>query len=152
MTDNLITCPKCKEALACYKTPINEFHSGYSCLSCGFNTSDLIREGEYDIESYEAEMPELYKDIKHVDEEGRVWYPNVINIDGLGTVFANGTSKDDWQWSGIKSVVLTEEEKESPRFKGKTHKSDSKTLENFGQEGYFEACDYIGLFDIKENE
>ena len=130
MTDNLITCPKCKEALACYKTPINEFHSAYSCLGCGFNTSDLIREGEFDFESYEEELPELYKDIKYKDEEGRVWYPNVVNIDGVGTVFANGPSKDDWQWSGIKS--------------------DSKTLESFGQGGYFEACDYIGLFDINE--
>jgi hypothetical protein len=150
MTDNLITCPKCKEPLACYKTPINEFHNAYSCLGCGFNTSDLMVEGEYDVEAYEEELPELYKDIKYKDEENRVWYPNVVNIDGLGTVFANGASKDDWQWSGIKSVLLTEEEKEQPKFKGKTHKSDSKTLENFGQRGYFEACDYIGLFDVND--
>jgi len=148
MTDNLITCPKCKESLACYKTPVNEFHNSYSCLGCGYNSSDLIREGEYDIESYEAEMPELFKDIKYVDEEGRIWYPNVVNVEGAGTVFANGTSKEDWQWSAIKSVPLTDEEKETTRFKGKTHKSDPKTLENFGPGGYFEACDYIGLFDI----
>ena len=150
MTDNLTTCPKCKEALACYEIPINEFHKSYSCLGCGFNTTDLIREGEFDFESYEQEMPELYKDIKHKDEQGRIWYPNVVNIDGVGTVFANGTSKEDWQRSAIKSVPLTEEEKQNPRFKGKKYKSDSKTLENFGQGGYFEACDYIGLFDLND--
>jgi len=44
--------------------------------------------------------------------------------------------------------TLSEEEKENTRFKGKMYKSDSKTLENFGQDGYFDACDYIGLFDI----
>ncbi len=34
--------------------------------------------------------------------------------------------------------------------KGKTYKSDSKTLQSFGKD-YFEACDYIGFFDIEVN-
>jgi len=75
---------------------------------------------------------------------------NVINIEGKGTVFANGTSKEDWQWSAIKSVLLTEEEKENPKFKGKLFKSDSKTLQNFGND-YFAACDYISFFDVQLN-
>ena len=105
-----------------------------------------MREGEFNFEDYEQELPELYKDIKHTDEDGKIWYPNVINVDGKGTVFANGTSKDEWEWSGILSVSLTEEEKESQRFKGKKYKSDSKTLKSFGKD-YFGACDYLGLFD-----
>ncbi len=148
MTDNLITCPKCKAPESCYTQDINGFHKAYVCLSCGFQTNDLMVEGEFNFEEYEETMPELYKDIKQTDEQGRVWYPNIINIEGKGTVFANGPSKDKWEWSGILSVPLTEEEKESPKFKGKTHKSDSKTLKNFGKD-YFEACDYIGLFEVK---
>ena len=148
MTDNLITCPKCKAPESCYTQPVNEFHKAYVCLSCGFQTNDLMREGEFNFEEYEEQLPELYKDIKTVDEEGRVWYPNIINIESVGTVFANGSSKDVWEWSGILNVELTEEEKASPRFKGKKYKSDSKSLKNFGKD-YFSACDYIGLFDIK---
>lgn len=148
MTDNLITCPKCKAPESCYTQPVNEFHKSYLCLSCGFQTNDLMREGEFNFEEYEQELPELYKDIKTVDEEGRVWYPNIINIESVGTVFANGGSKNEWEWSGILNVELTEEEKESPRFKGKKYKSDSKSLKNFGKD-YFAACDYIGLFDVK---
>lgn len=151
MTDNLITCPKCKVQESCYVIPINEFHNSYVCFNCGFQTSDLMREGEFDFEEYEKELPELYKDIKYVDEQGRVWYPHIINIEGKGTVFANGASKDEWQWSAIKSIALTEEEKQEPKFKGKTHKSDSKTLENFGAD-YFSACDYIDFFSIPENK
>ena len=150
MTDNLITCPKCGVIESCYTVQLNEFHNSYVCFNCGFQTNDLMREGEFNFEEYENEMPELYKDIKYIDETGRVWYPYIINIEGKGTVFANGSSKEDWQWSAIKSVLLTEEEKESPRFKGKTHKSDSSTLQNFGKD-YFEACDYIGFFDIQVN-
>jgi hypothetical protein len=101
---------------------------------------------DFDFEAYEEQLPELYKDIKYTDEENRVWYPQVINIEDKGTVFANGSSKESWEWSAIKSVTLSEEEKESPKFKGKTHKSDSSTLKNFGTD-YFDACDYIGLFD-----
>jgi hypothetical protein len=148
MTDNLITCPKCKAPESCYTQPVNEFHKAYVCLSCGFQTNDLMRENEFNFEEYENELPELYRDIKQTDEDGRVWYPNVINIEGKGTVFANGPSKDEWEWSSIKSVKLTKEEKELPKFKGKKYKSDSKTLKSFGKD-YFEACDYIGFFDIK---
>ena len=148
MTDNLITCPKCKAPESCYTQPVNEFHKAYVCLNCGFQTNDLMREGEFNFEEYEQQLPELYKDIKTVDEEGRVWYPNIINIESVGTVFANGASKDEWEWSGILNIELTEEEKKSPRFKGKKYKSDSKSLNNFGKD-YFAACEYIGLFDIK---
>jgi hypothetical protein len=148
MIDNLITCPKCKAPESCYTTPVNEFHKAFACLSCGFQTNDLMREGEFNFEEYEKNLPELYKDIKTVDEEGRVWYPNIINIESVGTVFANGASKDEWEWCGILNVELIQEEKESPRFKGKNYKSDSKSLKNFGRD-YFAACDYVGLFDIK---
>jgi len=147
MIDKLITCDKCKAEVSCYATPINEFHNSYTCLNCGFHTNDLMVEGEFNFEEYEVELPELYKDIKYKDEKNRVWYPQVINVEGRGTVFINGTSKDDWKWSGIKSVPLTQEEKQSGRFKDKEYKSDSKTLENFG-DNYYDACDYVGFFDI----
>lgn len=147
MIDNLETCPKCKALESCYSTEINEVAKQYVCLSCGFTASDLFLDGEYDANEYEKEMPELFKDIKYVDEDERVWYPHVINIEGKGTVFPNGSSKYNWHWAAIKSVPLTEEEKESPRFKGKQYKSDPKTMQKF-DEDYFAACDYIGFFDI----
>jgi hypothetical protein len=34
------------------------------------------------------------------------------------------------------------------KFKGKTHKSDSASLKGF-ENDFFEACDYIGLFEVK---
>ena len=67
----------------------------------------------------------------------------VINIQDKGTVFVNGTSKDNWGWAGIKVVETTDEEKE--KFKGATHKSDPKTLMMFSKEQFDEACHYIGL-------
>ena len=112
MIDNLTICPKCKVQDSCYIVPINEFHNSYTCFNCGFQTNDLMREGEFNFEEFENEMPEYDFPVHKAYN------------------------------------ALSEEEKETTRFKGKTYKSDSKTLENFGQDGYFDACDYIGLFDI----
>jgi hypothetical protein len=105
-----------------------------------------MREGEFNFEEFESSLPELYKDLKSLDSEGRVWYPQAINITEKGTVFANGKSKDQWQWSAIQTIQLTEEEKLNPRFKNQVYKSDSKSLQNFGSD-FIEACDYIGFFN-----
>jgi hypothetical protein len=148
MIDKLIDCPNCGEKAACYQTPVNEFNNAYACFGCGYTTNDLMKEGsEFDFESFESSLPELYKDIKSVDSENRVWYPQAINIPDKGTVFANGKTKDTWQWSAIKSVKLNKEDKKNPKFKGQTHKSDSKSLKDF-EKDFIEACDYIGFFNL----
>ena len=140
--DALIDCPLCNEPSACYKLPINETMYSYVCLGCGFTTSDLLKKGEYDVETYEDQLPELYKEIKKVDSEGRVWYPNIVNIQDKGLVFISGATKDDWEWSAIKNVLLTEEELELPKFKGQKYKSDPKTLTDFGND-YLSALEFI---------
>lgn len=143
--DVITTCPKCK-CDGCYKLPINEAAYSYYCFGCGFQTNDLMKEGEFDFVAYEETLPELYKDIKYTDEDSRVWYPIAINISTKGTVFVHGTTKDDWQWAAIKVVELTEEERKEPKYKGASHKSDAKSLKHFGTD-FIEACDYIGVFE-----
>lgn len=145
MQDQLTICPKCG-CDGCYVTPINETKNNYFCWGCGFQTNDLMKEGEFDFEAYEETLPELYKDIRDIDEEGRVWYPISINIPDSGTVFLNGKSVNEVHWSAIKVIPLTEEEKQEPKYKGQTHKSDAKSLQHFGDD-FIEACDYIGIFE-----
>lgn len=142
--DNLIDCPLCGEPKGCYSVKMNEFYSTFLCLGCGYQSNDLMREGEFDFEAYEEQLPELYKDMKKIDSDGRAWYPSVVNIQEKGTVFMNGTCKEDARWSAIRNVLLTEEEKQKPMFKGKTHKSDSTSLQNFGND-YLSALEYVGI-------
>ncbi len=146
MFDELVTCPSCGSD-ACYSKPINETKNSYTCFGCGFNSNDLMVEGEYDAEVFEEDLPLLYRDIKKVDSKGRVWYPNVINVVEKGTVFANGKSAESWGWTAIKSRPLTEEEKDQLANKGIEFKSDSTTLRNFGND-FIEALDYIGYFNF----
>jgi hypothetical protein len=145
MTDKMSICPKCG-CDGCYVTPINETKNNYFCWGCGFQTNDLMVEGEFNFEEYEETIPELYKDIKYVDSEKRVWYPISINLVDKGTVFLSGKSIDEIQWSAIKVVLLTEEEKKQPKYKNLTYKSDAKSLKHFGND-FIEACDYIGVFN-----
>jgi len=145
MAESLIQCPKCGSD-ACYKLPINESAYSYFCFGCGFQTNDLQKLSTLDVEAFEETLPELYKDIKYVDSEDRIWYPITINLPSKGTVFMSGRSKDAAEWCGIQARPLTEEEQESLANKGHTHKSDSKTLKNFGKD-FIEALDYIGFFN-----
>lgn len=145
MTDKMSICPKCG-CDGCYVTPINETKNNYFCWGCGFQTNDLMVEGEFNFGEYEETIPELYKDIKYVDSEKRVWYPISINLVDKGTVFLSGKSIDEIQWSAIKVVLLTEEEKKQPKYKNLTYKSDAKSLKHFGND-FIEACDYIGVFN-----
>ena len=143
--DQMASCPKCK-CDGCYISPINETKSNYFCWGCGFQTNDLMIEGEFDFVGYEETLPELYKDVKYVDEQKRVWYPISINIPDKGTVFLNGKNVEDVQWAAIKVVELTEEEKAQPKYKNLTYKSDAKSLKNF-EKDFIEALDYIGMFE-----
>jgi hypothetical protein len=140
----MIICPKCG-CDGCYKTPINETKSNYFCWGCGFQTNDLMKEGEFDFTAFEETMPELYKDVKYIDEEKRIWYPISINVPDKGTVFLNGKTAENTFWSAIKVVSLSEEEKQQPKYKGLEYKSDPKSLKEFGND-FIEACDYMGLF------
>ena len=141
MSDKLVNCSHCSSD-ACYEHK-QQGIAILSCLSCGFTTNELMIEGSQLVIETEEVMPELYKDIKFIDNQKQVWYPTVINIQDKGTVFVNGTSEDNWGWAGIKAVETTDEEKE--KFKGATHKSDPKTLMMFSKEQFDEACHYIGL-------
>jgi len=142
--DKLTDCPHCGQVGAVYTTPINEFHNSYLCLGCGYQTNDLMVEGEYNAEEYEAELPNLYIDAKKIDDKNRAWYPNVVNIPDKGTVFLNGSSVEECQWAAILNVQLKKEDKKKAIFKGKTHKSDPSSLKNFGQD-YLSALEYIGV-------
>jgi len=150
--DYIGKCPISGLEDSCYITPINEHYNSYKSLITGFETTDLLKESEgFDIEKYEETLPELYRDIKIVDEEGRNWYPQVVSKDGKGIVFILGTSKDDWEWASMQSIPVSEEEKE--RFKNiKTgeyikFKNDQTTLQKFNQNGFIEALDSVGLLE-----
>jgi hypothetical protein len=141
MEDKLTICSHCGSD-ACYEHK----HQGiliWSCMGCGFTTNELMVNDSQLVKETEEMMPELYKDLRFIDNKNQVWYPTVITIEDKGTIFVNGTTVDNWGWAGIKAVETTDEEKE--KFKGAKFKSDPKTLKTFDKTSFDEACAYIGL-------
>jgi len=147
--DSLEICPSCGSD-ACYVTQLNKTAKNYFCFGCGFTTNDLMITGEFDFEQYEETIPELYKDIKKVDGSNRVWYPATINIEDKGTVFAKGTNKDNWKWAGVKVKEVNKEEQDKFKIPGTDkiykYKADMKSIQEFSQDDFMDALEYIGFF------
>ena len=76
-------------------------------------------------------------------ETGKIWMPTIINIKDQGMVFADGTSRSNWRWAGVKATEVSEEEKE--KFKGQKYKPDMSTVKHFKERDFIEALSYIGV-------
>lgn len=147
--DNLIICARCGSD-ACYVDEVNQDIKTYFCYGCGFQTNSLMKEGEAFLERQLEVLPELYKDLLNKDDDGHVWMPTTINIPEKGMIFANGPSKEQWTWSAVKAVPVTEEEKEKYPIPGKAGqyyewRMDMSTMVNFTEREFIDALSYIGV-------
>ena len=147
--DNLIQSPV-SDSNACYVTKINDELTSYLDFGSGFTTTTLMKEDSEQVTNAIETSPELFKDIRKKDSEGRVWFPATRTVPNSGMVFADGTSKKDWGWSAVKSIPLSEEEIKSGRFPaGQTTKMDMNNVKKFPRDkGFIDALEEIGFFGI----
>tara|TARA_Y100001972_G_scaffold111360_1_gene144012 strand:- start:4487 stop:4951 length:465 start_codon:yes stop_codon:yes gene_type:complete len=147
LSDRLSTCTRCGSD-ACYITEVNQDINNYFCYGCGFQSNSLLKEGEKMMEEQMEVLPELYKDLKHEDKTGQVWFPSTINLPKKGMIFANGSTTENWKWAAVKAIKVTEEEKTKypiPGKKGKyyKHRMDMTTMKQFKERDFIEALSYI---------
>jgi len=152
--DELITCPRCGSD-ACYE--IKEAYNLINriCYGCGFTTHNFMKEDSEFLEEQLEVLPELYKDLVFVDDNGYHWMPSTINLPEKGMVYVNGTSTENWNWTAVKSIEIPEDERERFPIKGHpgeyhTHKMDTSSSKPFKERDFMEALDYIGVFQIEE--
>lgn len=145
--DKLTQCKRCG-GNACYEQNINEELSTWLCMGCGFTTSTMMdKESQTTANTLES-SPELYKDLMHIDEDNRVWFPATITLPEKGMVFIDGSSKQDWKWSAVKAITLTEEEKQSGKFPaGQDFKMNVKEAQKFDQKDFMDALEVIGFYE-----
>jgi hypothetical protein len=147
--DNLIICDRC-DSDACYVDEVNQDIKTYFCYGCGFQTNSLMKEGEDFYNTQIEILPELYKDLFHTDKDGKIWMPSAVNIPDQGMVFANGANTENWVWSAVKAVPVTEEEKTKYPIPGKKDqyyewRMDMTTIKYFPEQDFIEALSYIGI-------
>jgi hypothetical protein len=143
MIEKLIECPRCGSN-ACSEMSDDKI-TIWLCMGCGFTTNTFMTP-ENAVKAEEV-IPNLYVDLKFIDESGLAWYPNSVTLENKSMVFADGTSKDDWKWAAVKSVEITEKDRD--KFKGEEYRADMTTIKHFEEKDFMDALEYIGYFDKK---
>lgn len=128
MEEKLIDCPRCGSN-ACSQVTSNNI-TIWTCMGCGFTTNSLLRAEE--AKQYKEVLPELYKDLEFVDENGHYWYPISVVMDDKSMVFAEGNTIKDWKWSAVQA---------------KEGLPDMTTKQEFNSNDFIEALDYVGYFN-----
>ena len=142
----MIDCPHCG-GNACYEQQVNEEVSTQFCFGCGFTTSTVMTVGSKPVLDALETSPELYKDLMFTDKDNKVWFPATVTLPEKGMVFLDGTSKENWKWSAVQAVEISEEEKEKyPQ--GQTHRMDTRNAKMFDQKDFMDALDAINFFDV----
>ena len=147
--DNLINCLRCNSD-ACYVDEVNQDIKSYLCYGCGFQTNSLMKLGEQFYDEQLLNLPELYKDLLFTDINEMIWMPSAVNIPQQGMIFANGTNSNEWKWSAVNAVPVTEEEKTKYPIPGKEGqfyewRMDMTTISHFDERGFIDALSYIGV-------
>jgi hypothetical protein len=91
------------------------------CQSCGYQTNEGMVEGSDVEKSIYDSQPELFKDLKLVDDNGFVWYPTVLNELNKAMLFPDGKNADSWGFRVAAYVPITADDK---AIVGQTHKLD----------------------------
>ena len=128
INEKLTICPRCGSD-ACHEAS-NEKLTVWSCFGCGFTANSTLTTDK--LEEVEAVIPQLYKDIRFMDEQGYYWYPSTVILEDKSMVFVDGKSIIDWKWAGVKS---------------QDGKADMTTIKHFEEKDFIEALDYIGFFE-----
>ena len=154
LKDNLTICPRCGSD-ACYEQELGANYKVHQCYGCGFTTnSQMTSESKFLEEQLEI-LPELYKDLIFVDKKGYHWMPSAVNNPKQGMVYADGRNPQEWKWSAVKAIQVSEEDKEKYPIPGKEgeyyeYKMDTSTLKKFSERDFMEALDYIGAFNSEK--
>jgi len=133
MEDKLIMCNRCTSDL-CYEIE-NEGIKQWFCLGCGHHSNSTRHKDSINYEEIEELLPNLYKDLRYIDDDGYIWYPTTINLPEKGMIFADGTSISNWRWAAV--LASTSE----------PGRMDMATLNHFDEKDFMECMDYINYFN-----
>jgi len=141
--DALKECSRCGSD-ACYSQEINKEISIELCYGCGFQSNTIMTSGSQFLSEQMELLPELYKELMDEEEEtGKIWMPTTVNLQDKGMVFADGTSRMNWRWAGVKAIPIPEEEKLPNN--DRSYKPDMSTIKHFEERDFMEALSYIGV-------
>jgi len=165
LKDKLVTRPICNSD-ACYES---EFMTAdgpiktWLCMTSGYTSNTTMTENSEELKFTLEHTADLIKDLRQDHKppgggEVLAWFPTAITMPNKGMIFpepVKGTStlegKPDWQWTVVKSIPITEEEKEKfpdPTNPGTFYKSkmDMKNMKRYDKLCFMDAAEELGMF------
>jgi hypothetical protein len=139
---------------ACYERTIvdgntNDTVTTWLCFGSGYTSSTLMEKDSPAVKNAIESSPELYRDLMHEDENKRVWLPATITLPGKGMVFIDGTSKDNWSWTAVDSIDITEEDRKVGNYpENQTVRMDMKKKRIYAKTDFMDALESIGFFNM----
>ena len=116
--EELQDCPICAAETSIFEVKMGGVLTRI-CQSCGYQTNIGMKHGSDLEKSIFESQPELFKDLKLIDDDGFVWYPTVLNEQNKVMLFPDGKHADDWGWRVAEYIPVTESDKVLP---GQTHR------------------------------
>ena len=148
--DKFEVCPRCGSNM-CYTQVLEDGTETKLCLTCGFTTNSHMKVDSEMDRAVTDKQPQLYKDVRFLDQEGLVWYPAVLTTLDKGMVYLDiNKDKDgnpDFNWAATPVRELTPKEKRSKKYKGMKYVADTKNTKLFGLDGFMSAAISLGMFD-----
>lgn len=147
--DGLVVCPKCGSNV-CYAQRVEDEET-WICMTCGFTSTTLMKEGTETEKAVSERQPRLYQDLRFVDKDGYVWYPAVLSQSETGMVYLDGTSKEDCKWVAVPLVIIPRPRRRELIKRGKLTKdqkylADHSNRKEFSfDQGFIEALTYLKM-------
>jgi len=118
--EELQDCPICAAEASIFEVKMGGV-STRICQSCGYQTNIGMKHGSDLEKSIFESQPELFKDLKLVDDDGFTWYPTVLNEQNSAMLFPDGKNADSWGFRVAAYIPVTADDK---AIVGQTHKLD----------------------------
>jgi len=145
VVNSFVCCPHCGSSL-CYHQDEGNGVESMICMQCGFTTTNQMLEGSETEKAVTAKHPTLYKDLKFKDVHGFIWYPSVITIPGVGMVYIDGSSSENWEWTSTPMRSLTRKERRSGKYGKEQYIAVPSQTKHFGKDGFVQALNSLGFF------
>ena len=124
--------------------------TSYLCLSCGYTSNSLLKQGSDSLKEVMITTPQIVKDLQIYDFTREIyWIPTVINMGDRGIIYPEGTT-DNWKWRYAKVVDVPEVNQKDfpiPDKDGEYYTTmlDVENAEIFGSTEFLKACKAMGI-------
>ena len=146
--ERVITCPHCLDTNNCFEA-VQPTFSSYLCFNCGYMSDSRYEIGNLQLIENMKKSPQLVRESQFEDKERNIiWFPSVINMGALGSIFPEG-EVDDYVWRYAKVVSIPESDRH--KYDNHNQRLDVENAQTFEKNDFMGACKAMGITERLDN-